>query len=109
MFPPCGAGKQVECICSVSLKAERSIRGNGGWSLLSAVTVFPPGNKKRAWKLSPVLNSDLCLFVYPTNLLPPCSHSNLLTPHTKIQTSLISMRANISVTGVIHTRHQPAL
>lgn len=29
MFPPCGAGKQVGCICSVSLKTERSIRGNG--------------------------------------------------------------------------------
>lgn len=45
MFPPCGAGKQVGCLCSVSLKAKQSIWGNGGWSLLSAVTVCPLGNE----------------------------------------------------------------
>lgn len=61
-----------------------------------------PWGIKRARKLSPVLNSDLSLslFVSPTNLLS--LSSLLLTPHTKIQTSLISMKEKISVTGVIH-------
>lgn len=103
MFPPCGAGKQVGCICCVSLKPKRSIWGNGGWSLLSAMTVFPLGNKKGTEIKPCVKFQSLSLFVSLTNLL---SLSYLLTPHTKIQTSLISMKENINATGVIHTSQE---
>lgn len=101
MFPPCGARKQIGCLCGVSLKAEReSLRK---WGLEFAVVWWPPWGIKKAWKLSPVFNSDhsvclspwltfsLCVLRLPTY----CSNVNL--------NILNSMNANITVTGVIHT------
>lgn len=75
-----------------------------GLEFAECTDCVPPWGVKRAWKLSPVLNFDLSVCLSPpTNLL---SLYLVIPPHTKSQTTLISMKASSNVTGVIHTSQE---